>query len=125
MVADLIRDSAFGHVVRAASRGKVFAWPEQTDHGLWNKYVNDEKSANMARYGSVEPPRDEHSRGARGREDGSDSDASSHTQVADGGNEASGARVDPEKGKDRHVVDWYGPDDPGVRSALSRFPYLI
>jgi hypothetical protein len=25
-------------------------------------------------------------------------------------------RVDPEKGKDLHVVDWYGPDDPQVCS---------
>lgn len=43
------------------------------------------------------------------------SSASSQTQVPDDGhtyNVASGVRVDPERGKDVHVVDWYGPDDP-------------
>jgi len=26
-------------------------------------------------------------------------------------NSASGVKVDPEKGRDLHIVDWYGPDD--------------
>jgi MFS transporter, DHA1 family, multidrug resistance protein len=29
-------------------------------------------------------------------------------------NTASGKPVDPEKGRDIHLVDWYGPDDPEV-----------
>jgi DHA1 family multidrug resistance protein-like MFS transporter len=36
--------------------------------------------------------------------------------MGEGYNEASGVKVDPEKGKDLHVVDWYGPDDPQVCS---------
>jgi len=27
-------------------------------------------------------------------------------------NSASGVKVDPEKGRDLHIVDWYGPEDP-------------
>ena len=33
-------------------------------------------------------------------------------------NIASGVRVDPEKGKDSHAVDWYGPDDPNISNDI-------
>jgi DHA1 family multidrug resistance protein-like MFS transporter len=119
MVSDLIRDSPFGHIVRLVSRGKLMQYPEEKDSNLWKKYVNQEKSGYAAHHGSTEPP-EEHdeelsqARGIRSRE-GRDSDASSTTHVPDGHNVASGVRVDPEKGKDVHVIDWYGPDDPQVR----------
>jgi hypothetical protein len=74
----------------------------------------------MAHHGSVEAP-EEHSeelRNARGiRERESDEE----TQVGDDVNHASGVRVDPEKGKDKHVVDWYGPEDPAVRTTSYPF----
>jgi DHA1 family multidrug resistance protein-like MFS transporter len=119
MVSDLIRDSPFGHVVRLVTGRKYFQYPEEKDHELWKKYVNEEKSGYMAHHGTAEPPKEEsddinQAQGLRARED---SESSSRT-LGEGHNEASGVRVDPEKGKDKHVVDWYGPDDPQV--SLSR-----
>lgn len=118
MVADLIRDSAFGHVVRLVSRGKLFPYPEERDPNLWKRYVHEEKSGHMALHGSTEPPEEksdelDQAQGLRAREQ-NNSSASSRTHVPDGFNEASGVRVDPEKGKDKHVIDWYGSDDPQV-----------
>jgi DHA1 family multidrug resistance protein-like MFS transporter len=119
MVADLIRDSPFGHCVRFVTKGKVFQYPEEKDHNIWKKYVNEEKSGHAAHHGTTEAPEDRdnvdelnNARGISEREN--DSRTSSQTQVAQGYNEASGVRVDPEKGKDLHVIDWYGPDDAQV-----------
>jgi DHA1 family multidrug resistance protein-like MFS transporter len=116
-MADLIRDSAFGHCVRFVTKGKYFQYPEEKDPELWKKYVSHEKSGYMAYHGTTSAPEnagdiDEltQAHGVRSREH---SEASSRT-VGDGINEASGVRVDPEKGRDIHVVDWYGPDDPQV-----------
>ncbi|KAH4609912.1 hypothetical protein HBI38_123860 [Parastagonospora nodorum] len=116
MVADLIRDSPFGHIVRLVTRNKVFQYPEERDPEVWKKYVHQEKSGYMAHHGTTDPPEEEseelqNAQGVRAREHNS-SDSASRTQVGDGFNEASGVKVDPEKGRDRHVVDWYGPDDP-------------
>jgi hypothetical protein len=114
MVPDIVRDSPFGHIVRLITRNKVFQYPEERDPSLWKKYVSQEKSGYMAHHGSAEAPEEysDELRNARGiRERESDED----TQVGDDVNEASGVRVDPEKGKDKHVVDWYGPEDPAVR----------
>ncbi|EAT85845.1 hypothetical protein HBI56_144620 [Parastagonospora nodorum] len=116
MVADLIRDSPFGHIVRLVTRNKVFQYPEERDPEVWKKYVHQEKSGYMAHHGTTDPPEEEseelqNAQGVRAREHNS-SDSASRTQVGDGFNEASGVKVDPEKGRDRHVIDWYGPDDP-------------
>ncbi|KAF2856096.1 MFS general substrate transporter [Plenodomus tracheiphilus IPT5] len=116
MVADLIRDSAFGHIVRLVSKGNLFPYDEDKNPELWKKYLNEKKSGHAAYHGSTEAPEEEveelnQARGLRAREE-THSETSSHTQVADGFNEASGVRVDPEKGKDVHVVDWYDENDP-------------
>lgn len=123
---DLIRDSAFGHCVRLVTRGKYLQYPEERDPEVWKKYVSHEKSGYAAYHGKTHPPEDNaqealdelaQAHGVRSREQRHDSDA---TNVEHGINEASGVRVDPEKGKDLHVIDWYGPDDPQVcTSALS------
>jgi DHA1 family multidrug resistance protein-like MFS transporter len=123
MVADLIRDSAFGHVIRLVTRQRVFSYPEERDTNLWKKFVHKEKSGHMAHHGTTDPPEEEshhldEARGVRTRE-GRDSETSSHTHVPVGHNEASGVKIDPEKGKDKHVIDWYGPDDAQVRVYLS------
>lgn len=116
MVADLIRDSPFGHVVRLVSRGKLFPYPEESDPNKWKQYVHKEKSGYMAHHGTAEPPEEESEelsqmRGVRTRE-ANDSETSSRTHVGEGFNEGSGVRVDPEKGKDKNVIDWDGPNDP-------------
>jgi DHA1 family multidrug resistance protein-like MFS transporter len=115
MVADLIRDSPFGHIVRLVTRNKVFQYPEERDPELWKKYVNQEKSGYMAHHGTTDAPEEEseelqNATGVRDR----NSRSSSNTQVGDDHNEASGVKVDPEKGRDKHVIDWYGPEDPQV-----------
>jgi hypothetical protein len=118
MVADLIRDSPFGHIVRLVTRQKYFQYPEEKDPKLWKKYVHEEKSAYMAHHGTAEPPEEETDelkdlRGVRSREQGYGSN--SERTLGEGVNEASGARVDPEKGKDKHVISWFGDEDPQVR----------
>lgn len=94
-------------------------YPEEKDSNLWKKYVNQEKSGYAAHHGDTQPPEQDSQvlQGARGIRDreGRDSDATSETQVPDGHNVASGVRVDAEKGKDLHVIDWYGENDPQVR----------
>jgi len=115
MVADLIRDSAFGHLVRLVSKGKLFPYEEEKDPALWRKYLNETKSGHAAYHGKTEAPEGDvdeltQARGLRARE-GNDSEASSRTEVAEGFNEASGVRVDPEKGKDVNIIDWTGDDD--------------
>ena len=116
---DLLRDSAFGHCVRLVTGRKYLQYPEERDHEIWKKYVSHEKSGYAAYHGHTHPPQDNaeealneltQAHGVRSRER-HDSDT---TAVGEGVNEASGVRVDPEKGKDVHVVDWYGPDDAQV-----------
>jgi DHA1 family multidrug resistance protein-like MFS transporter len=119
MVADLIRDSPFGHIVRLVTRNKVFQYPEERDPNLWKKYVNQEKSGYMAHHGTAEAPEEEsdelnNARGIRERE-ASDDDERTQVGGDDGRNEASGVKIDAEKGKDKHVIDWYGENDPQVR----------
>ena len=127
MVWDLFRDSTFGQLVRVASGGRIFPYPEERDNALWKKYINEEKSGYLAHHGTTDPPQEgEDASSARGRRSGeanqpNSTPSSSHTRIAEDDekkegefNEASGVRVDPEKGKDKHVVDWYGPDDPEV-----------
>jgi len=119
MVADLIRDSPFGHIVRLVTRNKVFQYPEEKDPSLWKKYLHEEKSGHAAYHGSTEAPEDRenipelnNARGLAQREREHNSRSSSQTQVGEGYNEASGVKIDKEKGKDIHVIDWYGDDDP-------------
>jgi DHA1 family multidrug resistance protein-like MFS transporter len=117
---DLIRDSAFGHIVRLVTRNKYLQYPEEQDPNMWKEYVSHEKSGYAAYHGSTQAPENKdalddlaQAHGVRSREQGNDSEDSSRT-VGDGINEASGVKVDPEKGKDLHVIDWYGPNDPQV-----------
>ncbi|OCK86379.1 benomyl/methotrexate resistance protein [Lepidopterella palustris CBS 459.81] len=119
---DLIRDSAFGHLVRLASGNKYFQYPEERDLSVWKKFVHKEKSGNFAHHGHVGPHGDDSDsddqpvQGLGGvRTRNSVSSDSSKTELPDDSytyNIASGVRVDPEKGRDIHIVDWFGPDDP-------------
>ena len=115
---ELLRDTIFSHILRLLTGGRVFKYPEEEDPSLWKKYVHVEKSGNMARHGQPQAP--ERERGEQTRSDSSD------TAVSEGEgrtvNEVSGHVVDKEKGKDVHVVDWYGPDDSEV-SPLSWWCY--
>ncbi len=126
-MAELIRDTAFGHLVRFVSRGKVLQFAEERDPSTWTRYIDEKKSGYMAHHGDAEPPKGEDGAsedvdmegigGVRTREARTPSDQSSRTRVGEGEgdvNLASGVRVDPEKGRDVHIVSWYGDDDPGT-----------
>lgn len=179
-MSGLVRDSVFGQLARLASGGRVFRYPDEIDPSIREKYINPTKSANLALYGTVQPPheadekedvlpspssastsdpkedlekdleKDEHTplptsmsppatritsiTSAISRLHSSErrpnplEKTTSHTnsflnemrtsnsRVAHI-NTASGKTVDPEKGRDIHLVDWYGPDDPEARSS--------
>jgi MFS transporter, DHA1 family, multidrug resistance protein len=103
MVADLIRDTAFGHVIRLITHRKVFAYPEENDPRLLERYIDQEKSKHLKQHGT---------KSTEANEDGHDSDTSSRTDVPDANLNIS--NTDPEKGSNGMVVDWDGPDDPQV-----------
>jgi DHA1 family multidrug resistance protein-like MFS transporter len=115
-----MRDTAFGQIIRVASGRRFFKYPEEEDHELWKQFIDEKKSANLARHGTVEPPEEDDEKSNADSSDDrrqpprEDSDSSSRTHVGDDQptNEASGVKVDPENGKDINLVTWYGPDDP-------------
>lgn len=110
-MSELIRDTVVGHFLRIVSRGKLLQYAEERDPSLWEKYVNIEKSNRMASHGHTgeETPEEREERGERS----SSSHSSSSTRLGSESN-VGGARIDQEKGRDVHVVDWYGQKDPEV-----------
>lgn len=130
-VMDLIRDTAFGQIVRVVTRRKFLQYPEEKDPEIWRKWVSEEKSANAARYGALEPPEEEEGDEKSDYENEkekpedrkhrdqstADSAATSQTRIPEDApvNETSGVKVDPEKGMDKTVIHFL-PDDPGVRT---------
>jgi len=101
-MAELFRDTAFGHLLRAISKNKILPYPEETNPDIWKQFIDKKGSANLAKYGQTEEPKDETDGSERTRVGGQDA------QV----NSVSGAKVDSENGKDIHLVSWYGDDDP-------------
>ncbi|KAL8803464.1 MAG: hypothetical protein Q9182_003161 [Xanthomendoza sp. 2 TL-2023] len=103
-MAELIRDTAFGHLVRLVTRGKYLQYPEDKDPSMWQTYVSGEKTNRMADQGylrqlSFDPI--------------SSSEASSRTLVGDERrvNEYTAHQIDREKARDTNVVDWFGEYD--------------
>lgn len=123
-MSELIRDTAIGHFLRLVTGKKVLLYAEEKDPEIWKKYVNKDKSANMATHGQLQPPekdandeeKDEQGTTQDRAPSRTGSSGSSSTIRDDSAqvNEASGRPIDSEKGKDSFVVDWYGPDDPEV-----------
>ncbi|KAF2761648.1 MFS general substrate transporter [Pseudovirgaria hyperparasitica] len=120
-MTELIRDTLFGHTIRFVSRGKYLKFSEERDPSLWKRYIDEKKSGYAAFHGSTEPPEGEEEvngiGGVRTRDErrangNRDSDASEKTSVDGDVNHVSGVKVDPEKGKDIHLVSWFGDDDP-------------
>ncbi|CZT48181.1 related to FLR1-Putative H+ antiporter regulated by yAP-1 and involved in multidrug resistance [Rhynchosporium secalis] len=147
MVYELVRDTALGHALRFVTRGKVMTFEEERDPSLWKRYVDKEKSGNMAHHGhtgeedqekDIKQGQDSESPERRSGEkdvergDGANqgppttqsggvlnghgrrSSETRHGRSEDGQhkNELSGVPVHPEKGKDVHIVNWYGENDP-------------
>lgn len=117
---ELFRDTGFGKTVRFVTKNKYFQYPEEKDSSIWTRAIDEKQSGNLAHHGTAEPPEEGQEPqglgGVRTREqnDRAGSEGSSQTRVGgeEGVNEASGVKVDPEKGKDVHMVSWYGDDDP-------------
>lgn len=124
-MAELIRDTVFGHFIRLVSGKRYLPYGEDRDSSLWKRYVDAEKSGRMAHRGHTGEEESNGENAGRGRNSGGEnpsrlgSHASSDTRVASpvdprDMNEPSGVKVDPEKGKDVHVVSWFSKDDPEV-----------
>lgn len=112
-MATLMHDSIAGYAIRFLTNGRIFQYAEERDPSLWKRFINIEKSGQMARQGLTEP-------GDKSEEDSlSDSLAAQIPSVAwsDQGNTfqgLTGARIDTEKGKDVHLVDWWDDHDKEV-----------
>lgn len=130
-MSDLIRDTIAGHLIRLVTKGKYLKYQEEIDPSLVDRYVNNEKSGNFAQHGQAEAPKENDDEEKKEGEEGDKSDndentrqqskrrssASSNDTKVDKDaavNHPSGKKIDSEKGKDVHVVDWWGPDDPEV-----------
>jgi DHA1 family multidrug resistance protein-like MFS transporter len=138
---EALRDTTLGHFLRLVTKQKVLPYEEDRDPSLWKRYVDKEKSGNVAHHGHVGPAEedDENNEGSETNRDSNDADASpqpeqrQNTQANTGlptsgnssdtrlgsqdnerYNEVSGVRVDPEKGRDVTVVSWYSENDPEV-----------
>ncbi|KAI9782163.1 MAG: hypothetical protein M1835_004083 [Candelina submexicana] len=129
-MTDLLRDTIFGHLVRLVSRGRRLRYLEEIDPSLWHKYVNAEKSAQVARLGHVVYGEEQRAFNAQPvasyqvepQPTWADSaltitvDNSRQQSQADEIyrarelNELSGAAVDPEVGKNVNVVEWWTRD---------------
>ncbi|EXJ92341.1 hypothetical protein A1O3_00891 [Capronia epimyces CBS 606.96] len=124
-MAELFRDTVAGQLLRLITGKRILQYPEERDASIWQKYVNLEKSTNMAMHGSTDPPAAEetgelatrapsYDRAHRHSEQ-SPSSSSSSTTFEDGNglvNTVSEQKVDVENGRVADIVDWYGPDDP-------------
>ncbi len=139
-MTELIRDTAFGHLIRLLSRGKYLKFAEEADPSIWTRYIDEKKSGYLAHSGSTAPPEDGFDftplEGIRTREAQfsilppdrlvtTKSSQSSHSTTDQPINKVSGVPIDSEKGRDIHLVGWYGDDDPeNVRDCPS-LPYCL
>lgn len=123
---ELIRETAFGQIVRQVSGKRLFKYPEEVNPELWKRMVDEKKSGYLAHHGSTQPPeggaeingsggvrtRDARNESGQGR---MSSESSSGTRVGSDDaniNGASGVPVDKEKGMDANLVTWYDENDP-------------
>lgn len=118
-MSELFRDTAFGHAVRFLSRRKLLQYQEEEDPSLYTRFIDEKKSGNLAHHGDTNPPEDNDSekddleKPDRPTENGRSSSEGSRINSNDATvNEASGVKVDQEKGKDIHLVSWWGDKDP-------------
>jgi hypothetical protein len=137
-MAELIQDTVLGHFLRLVTKQNVLPYQEGRDPFLWERYVDKEKSGNMARHGRVDPgeeKNEEKDEEANADSTGNNeslqpertqnnnlvntaldnsrngSDTTVCSQVHQPYNEVSGVKVDPEKGRDTTIVTWYDGND--------------
>lgn len=116
----LIQDSIAGHAFRILSNGRFFKYAEERDPSLWKRFTNIEKSGRMAYHGRTD---------STDIPDGDTFDmdwpvSQIPSRAWSNGSRRfqglTGVRIDPEKGKDVHLVDWWDENDPevGIQSKL-------
>ena len=119
-MAELIRDTVFGHCVRFITKGRVLQYAEEKDPSLWKQYIDRDQTINMALYGNpqgTEPEEKKHE-----GDTSPSSEDSSQTRAGDVNQREhnqlhstiTAQRVDTEKGRDTTMVTWFGDDDPEV-----------
>lgn len=126
-MASLIQDSIAGHAIRFLSKGRVFKYAEERDPSLWKQYTNKEKSSRMAYHGRMDSIGE-----ADGITDGVTPRSSRCSRIesmgripssawSDRGNRfqgLTGMRINPEEGKDIHLIDWWDDKDQEVWARL-------
>ncbi|KAL8738202.1 MAG: hypothetical protein Q9181_000973 [Wetmoreana brouardii] len=108
-MADLVRGTAFGHLLRLLTRGKALPYAEERDPSLWKQRFSEEKTTRMARYGYPGQVPHDDPLPVPSTADSSRTRAGSDQHLADG---PTGRPIDQEKGRDPNVVDWFGENDP-------------
>lgn len=117
---DLFRDTTLGQIIRVVSGKRLFQYEEEKHPELWQRYVDKEKSANMAAHGQTQPPETDDEKQEEGNQTRRDpspsgSQSSGSTVVSNSQKDLRlGQPIDQEKGKDALIVTWWGPDDPEV-----------
>ena len=119
-MAELMRDTVFGHFVRLITKRRYFQYAEERDPKLWKQYLDREQTKNMALYGNTNgPSEDEKSE----KEDANTPSEGSTEAMAEGeeheqqlSSTITGQVIDPETGRDVTMVTWFGDNDPEVRT---------
>ena len=120
---DLIRDTAFGQIVRIASGRRFCRYPEEKDLCIWTKSAREKKLVSIARRSAVFPKENRRRTQNVAQNTGSrihgNSDASrdffkdfSSTNTGGHLDETVNIERGLEHGHDMDLVSWYGPDDP-------------
>ncbi|PYI31217.1 multidrug resistance protein-like protein [Aspergillus indologenus CBS 114.80] len=112
MAATLIQDSVFGHAIRLLTRNRCFRYAEEREPELWKRYISLEKSGQMAHEGRVDsainvPDEEHHSP----REHLSRIPSTAWEHSGHNFQGLTGVRINPEKGKDVNVIDWWDEND--------------
>ena len=113
-MADLFRDTPFGQIVRLVTQKRYFRYADERDPSVWKRYLSVEKSRAMALYGTLSRSRttEEKAVSEEPVENGASeriSPSRTSREVQNG--EIDEIKVDPERGRDVRVIDWYGPHD--------------
>lgn len=111
-----MRDTAVGDLIRIFSGYRIFPYAEEKDPSLWKRYINRERTDQMAHHGHVQEETEEEQKDRRNRRRSSETTAVGEEQPT---NVVTGHVIDKEKGRDINVVHWYGKNDPEAGYPLS------
>ena len=146
-MTELFRDTIIGKALRLLSHGKLYPFAEEQDPSLWQQYVHLDKTQEMASHGRLLEEHEKHASGegdscsknqankltnnvpepiatlhdtARTRNSGTNDHMEEPHTI-----NAIGHTIDPEKGRDTNVVEWYSSEDPEVGGPYSNILLII